>query len=787
MKYIFTVLGLCLALMAHSQNKNIQLLGTKTYTNTTLHGSLSDVWGYVDSLGNEYAIVGLQKGVSIVDVTDPANMTEVFYVAGPSSIWRDIKTWDKHAYITNETSGGLTIIDMSALPGIITTGDVYYHTGTTYPFTRAHNLYIDENGFAYIFGSSYGKKGAIFLDLNQNPKIPTEAGVFDSLYFHDGMVRGDTLWGAAVYAGSFYIIDVSNKANPVILKSHNTSGLFAHNCWISDDGNTLFTTDEITGGAIGSYDVSDLSNIDELDLIWSNPGSGVIVHNTHVYGKFLVTSYYRDGVTVVDATQPDRMVQVGNYDTSPATSGNGFNGCWGAYPYLPSGNLLATDIENGLFVLGVNYQQGVYLEGHTRKFADSTYIAGTNIVPITTGGFFTSNLLGFYKESFVDSGLYRFAFSKPGYLPDTLDIFMSSGQQYYGDVYLRSAVPFKTGGRVIDSDSKLPVENAEILLEGIDLEYRVLTNAQGYFEVTSLYEGPYDITVGKWNYINACHQVNISKNDSLDFEIGSGIYDDFALDYGWSVTTNGTSGAWEIENFRDYSLAQTLNHVSYDVLSDCADFAFVTGASSSGDHDVDGGWNWLNSPAIDATVVSDPMLSFSYWFKNDAPTGTDDTLSFYLSDGQDTLELIKVHNAVNLYQSTWIDTSFILSLYALDLSNIQLLVRIGDFGNDDLLEAGLDHVAVTQAYIGIKEESKNNVPLKLYPNPVGNTLYYTVQKGFKPSRVEVTDIAGRLIFSLPVKGTSGQIDLSRIVTSGLLFVRFSDNFGNAQVRRIVKE
>ena len=143
----------------------MQLLGSKTYNNTSLHGDLNDVWGYVDSLGNEYALVGLEKGVSIVDVTDPANLVEVFYVAGPSTIWRDIKTWNKHAYICNELSGGLQIIDMSALPGAITSNDVYYHTGPLFPFPDAHNLWIDENGIAYVFGAGFGKKGAIFLDL----------------------------------------------------------------------------------------------------------------------------------------------------------------------------------------------------------------------------------------------------------------------------------------------------------------------------------------------------------------------------------------------------------------------------------------------------------------------------------------------------------------------------------------------------------------------------------------------------------------------------------------------
>ena len=71
-----------------AQNKNIQLLAKKAYPNTSLHGRLSNLWGHTDSLGNEYAIVGLQYGISIVNITDTSNLTEVFYTTAPASIWR---------------------------------------------------------------------------------------------------------------------------------------------------------------------------------------------------------------------------------------------------------------------------------------------------------------------------------------------------------------------------------------------------------------------------------------------------------------------------------------------------------------------------------------------------------------------------------------------------------------------------------------------------------------------------------------------------------------------------
>jgi len=104
-----------------------------------------------------------------------------------------------------------------------------------------------------------------------------------------------------------------------------------------------------------AYDVSDLSNISELDRIQSSIGFSVIPHNAHVYGQWVVISYYTSGVQIVDAKYPELLVEVGSYDTSPSFSGNGFNGNWGAFPYFASEKIICSDIEEGLYVLEPEY------------------------------------------------------------------------------------------------------------------------------------------------------------------------------------------------------------------------------------------------------------------------------------------------------------------------------------------------------------------------------------------------------------------------------------------------
>ena len=193
-------------------------------------------------------------------------------------------------------------------------------TGETYSFTNdffneAHNLFIDENGYLYAFGGD--PSGAIILNLNNDPTNPTLEGVFSDYYLHDGMVRNDTLWGGAISAGRFVVVDVTDKSNPTLMSSHATSSNFTHNCWISEDGNTLFTTDEVSGAYIGAYNVSNIYNIEEMDLIqeWTGLGN-VVPHNTHVIGNYLVTSYYTSGVTI-DASDPYNSAEFAYFDTSP--------------------------------------------------------------------------------------------------------------------------------------------------------------------------------------------------------------------------------------------------------------------------------------------------------------------------------------------------------------------------------------------------------------------------------------------------------------------------------------
>jgi choice-of-anchor B domain-containing protein len=444
MRHIYALLGFFISLVfsIEAQNKNMVLRSVKNYFGETL----ANIGGYWAN-GKEYALVCKSSGLSIVDVTNPDSIYQVSFISGPNNLWREVKTYRHYAYVTTEAGGsGLQIIDLSTLPSSTLSSKFVtdFYPLANCALAQKHTLHIDTaKGFVYLFGGSCAN-GALILNLQPDPYNPTYAGKYQNPnqnpYIHDGFAINDTLYAAHMNQGNIGVVDMTNKSNPVVLSTFSTPTTFPHNCWRSDDGKYLFTTDENSFSPfLTAYDVSNPTNVTEIDRHQSNPGSGSVVHNTHYYNGYLVNAYYKDGVTIVDAHRPYNLVQVGNYDTYPQQSGGGYNGCWGAYPYLPSGNILATNIpipfvsyptnDTGkLFVFTPNYKRACYLEGNV---LDSLTNAPLNNVLVSlvgiTNGSDLSDLNGNYYLGTADSNTYTVSASKAGYITRTFTRSLDNG------------------------------------------------------------------------------------------------------------------------------------------------------------------------------------------------------------------------------------------------------------------------------------------------------------------------------------------------------------------------
>ena len=408
-----------------AQNLNVTLRSTLEFPGQ----KLANIWGY-SAGGYEYALVGAKNGMIVVDVTNPDNPVQIVQISGPSSDWREIKTYSHYAYVVSEGGGSVQIVDLNNLPN----ANLDYHSvdgGSG--MTKGHALHIDEvKGYLYVYGSNLNGGRPQVFNLNNDPYNPTYVGYVNFVgYAHDGYVNNDMLYSAHVYAGQFAIINMANKSNPTLLGTQTTPGAFTHNTWLS--GNTLFTTDEVSNSYLTTYNVANPGNITLLDKIQITPGSGSIVHNTHVLNNYAVTSWYKDGIAIIDGDRPANLVKVGRYDTYPGGSGNGFEGCWGVYPYLPSGNIVASNIRNPgtsdgvLYVLTPSYVRGCYLEGQVTSATTGLPLPGAKVIISATSNQENTNANGDYKMGQVEDGAFTVQVSYPGYITYSGQITLNNG------------------------------------------------------------------------------------------------------------------------------------------------------------------------------------------------------------------------------------------------------------------------------------------------------------------------------------------------------------------------
>jgi choice-of-anchor B domain-containing protein len=346
--------------------------------------NLNDIWGWTDpATGREYAIVGRTNGTSFLDVTEATNPQYLGFLPshnGGTDTWRDMKIFMDHAFIVADGSGnrthGLQVFDLTNLRDIgspLTFEETAHHAG----FGNAHNIAINEDtGFAYIVGSNKCSGGLYMVDIS-SPTNPNYAGCFSSDgYTHDTqcvVYNGpDTDYvGKEICMGynedTLTIIDVDNKSNPVqISRTGYDNARYTHQGWLlNDDHSILILNDELDESGLGHntksyiFDVSDLDNPVELGAYFGP--TKAIDHNLYAKDGFVYETNYRAGLRIMSTKEigSGKMEEVAYFDTIPNSNSAQFSGTWSSYIYFDSGNVIASDIANGLFVLRPNLQDDV--------------------------------------------------------------------------------------------------------------------------------------------------------------------------------------------------------------------------------------------------------------------------------------------------------------------------------------------------------------------------------------------------------------------------------------------
>jgi choice-of-anchor B domain-containing protein len=370
---------------------------------------LNDIWGWTDpATGDEFALVGRTDGTSFVNVSDPQNPVYLGELPSHQSVagepvetifnsWRDIKVYKNHAYIgSEEPSHGLQVFDLTQLSGqteppeggnweetnhysFVTDGiaSVLEPGDITRPNTldNSHNIAINEqSGMLSAIGTSTcGSGGPHMIDLS-DPANPTFAGCdSEDSYTHDNQCvnyrqsdpdpdhRGKEICFNS-NEDTLTIVDVTDPAEPKQLARMEYDGAsYTHQAWLTEDRRYILMDDELdeqegesAGGKTATY-VVDVQNLDNPLLVNEHAGEAESIdHNQYVRGDRTFQANYRSGLRILDVSnvaQAGSLTEKGFFDVYPADDQPEFNGMWSNYPYFKSGVVIASGIEQGLFVL----------------------------------------------------------------------------------------------------------------------------------------------------------------------------------------------------------------------------------------------------------------------------------------------------------------------------------------------------------------------------------------------------------------------------------------------------
>jgi choice-of-anchor B domain-containing protein len=349
----------------------------------------NDIWGWTDpQTDKEYALLGLSNGVAFVDVTNP---TAPVYLGNlprhtVDSLWHSLKVYRNHLYVVSEAADhGLQVFDLTQLRNV-TTPQTFAETAHYNNFGSAHTIAVnEETGFLYVAGSRPNpgrtpnvdtcpgatptRGGGLHVVDVRNPAAPAFAGcVNEDGYTHETqcvIYRGPDAQhqGREVCFNAnedtLTIVDVTDKAAPRQLsrKTYAGSG-YTHQGWLTGDHTRFLLDDELDERDFSLpknrtfvWDVSDLDAPFVQSIFQGSTGS--IDHNLYVRSLQAFQSNYRSGLRVIDVSNASTAAlnEVAFFDVYPVDDAAAFNGTWSNYPFFASGTVIASGIEQGLFVL----------------------------------------------------------------------------------------------------------------------------------------------------------------------------------------------------------------------------------------------------------------------------------------------------------------------------------------------------------------------------------------------------------------------------------------------------
>ncbi len=338
----------------------------------------NDHWGWTDTqTGRDFVIFGLTDGTSFIEITDRMNPTYLGKLPTHDgvSVWRDIKVYQNHAYITADipidipANHGLQVFDLTQLRTVVNP-PVTFNATTHYDgFGPGHNLWInEESGFLYVFRSDTCNAGIHMINI-QEPANPQFAGCLDNgepplsdaecINYEGPDV--DYQGREICFIGSddnVAIADVSDKSNPVIINDFTYPGIVrAHQGALTTDQRYWILSDmmdEMMNGHNTRIYVFDVADLDAPQVLGQYEyGTTARDHNIYIVDDIAYQTNWKAGLRVLNiAGLPSTdFLEVGFFDTSPNSHSIAMAGAWSNYPWWSDGIVTVSGTHEGLFVL----------------------------------------------------------------------------------------------------------------------------------------------------------------------------------------------------------------------------------------------------------------------------------------------------------------------------------------------------------------------------------------------------------------------------------------------------
>lgn len=780
---------------------------------TSGNWNYSSCWSYIHHDGREYAVIGTGTGTAFYNVTDPTAAYQVGFIPGPSSKWREMKQYRSWMYVVTEGYGageGLQIIRMTdpENPVLATT----YAVG----FARSHTVSVDTarailicNGTRYNAGlGAYPPSGMRILSI-ANPESPTPLATWpstivpsneDSVYVHDSVPIGNRLYASSIYYGIHRIFDISNPATPVQIAAWHYPGGFTHNSWPDKTGNWLYVTDEKNGEPLKIFDITNLSAPVLFNRYTSNPSA--IVHNVHVKGDEVFVSNYTEGIRVLDATDPGHPAEFGYADSYPGPSGN-YDGVWAVCPYFPSGTVIASDMQTGLWVYRLRHDYGVL----RMKVADSSTnqpIPGATLYRDASQESLVTTSDGVAVFA-LDPGSHTVTGVHFGYADGQITRSAANGGR---DSVTLSLTPLPKGDFTGTVQGQGPLPDA-----GVTLDYTHLhahTDATGHFLLSSVPAGTYRINVTCPGYIPIRFVRTIGPGPTdLTFTLPPvALWDPIEVSTGWTVgamgddATDNFSGKWqwvdpvgtEVSDMGPAPLTSStmtgrfarpgvpVAHEGHreaeglypgpvqpeDDRTPNGTKCFVTGqgtlATDIEGYDLDG-VTTLTSPALNATGMAMPTIGFWFWFFT-STNDPDDYLDVSVSNNNGTSWTFA--RRITGAHDHWQEEAIRIADYLPPTNQVKVRFVASEHGSYSVVEAAIDDLTLYDANVQPVGSSpfQGEVPPRLalrapWPNPAAGRVSVVLempQTGH--ADVEVLDLQGRHVAT----AFQGQVEAgSRVV------------------------